>query len=927
MIGKTIGPYQIVAELGRGGMGEVYRATDSHLKRSVAIKVLPASVATDTDRLARFQREAEVLAALNHPNIAAIYGLEKTPDLTALIMELVEGEDLSAHIARGATPLGESLAIARQIADALEAAHDQGIIHRDLKPANVKVRPDGTVKVLDFGLAKATDPTTSSGASVANSPTMTANATAMGMILGTAAYMSPEQAKGKVVDKRTDIWAFGVVLYEMLTGERAFKGDDVSETLASVLKDTIDVAALPASVPLRLRALIARCLERDVKVRLRDIGEARVELAKIAEGCGEASSPLVPAVAAAPRSSFLPWAIAVAAIGVAGLSTWSALGTPSTPATAPSLRVQLGLEPADSLLGSDPIEIRAGSRRPSRTAIALSPNGQWLAFTGEQKGKQQLFLRDMRRGIGVAVPGTEGADNPFFSPDGKEIGFWSNGALRRVPVDGGPVLEICKTTRPFGADWGPGRRILFSGLGTAIQMVSADGGTATSVTALDSGADDLGHRLPRWISEDTFLYVSRNGLDVNRLVVQRFGAAERRVLVEDATDGRVVADGTYLVFMRGATLMAAPFDLRSATVTGAAQGALDGVMVSLNGPNSAIDVGAAQFTVSESGTLIYLPGQVFADIAATFTWLDRQGHTSPLKMESRSYLAPRLSPDERLAVTNTLGIKSGFAFWIYDFERGATVKVPFDGIGRRAIWTPTGDAIVFGGSRAQDRGLYRYAVAGGGAIERLPGGVRVPAPSGWARDGRDLVYVETVRAADGGTGTEDIFAVSLDDKKVRPLVQTKWRDSYPAMSPDGKWMAYSSDESGQFEVFVQAYEGGSRVPISTTGGIAPRWTRDQRTLIYSRQIPDPLSSDRVRYEMYEVALTITSTVAAGRPRQFADLAQEDFGSSGPVSNYDLAKDGRVLGTTRQFVTPPPGKILNVITNWFDELRAKAPGTK
>jgi len=871
-----------------------------------------------------------VLASLNHPNIAAIYGFEDSGATHALVMELVEGRDLSEIIAAGsedpALHLRDAIAIARQIADALEAAHEQGIVHRDLKPANVKVRADGTVKVLDFGLAKAMDPSGGSNAEAMNSPTLTARATQMGMIIGTAAYMSPEQAKGKVVDKRTDIWAFGVVLYEMLTGARAFKGDDVSETLASVLKDTVDVAALPASVPPRLRALIARCLERDVKLRLRDIGEARVELAKIADGHpggDHVSEPAAPAASVASRSSLLPWAVALVAVVVAAYFGWSALGK-SSASTLSSQHLRLNIDPAESLLGSDPNEIRVGSRRPSRTAIAFSPDGQWLAFTGEQNGTQQLFLRDMRRESGVAVAGTAGADNPFFSPNGKSIGFWSNGALRKVPLDGGPVVEICKTARIVGADWGSDGRILFSA-GDVIRIVSADGGADSAVTAIEAGSDEDGHRLPRWITADWFVYTATVG-SASRLVAHRTGSADRHVLVEDATDGRVVAGGKYLVFMRDSTLMAAPFDAAQVQIAGGAQGVVEGVQVSLNAPNGSIRVGAGEFTVSDSGTLAYLPGDIFTDSGGTLTWLDRQGRTEPIDMESHGYLSPRLSPNGRQAFIGNAGLQP--SLWIYDFDRHTTMKVAADVATdvqtTRAIWTPDGQALVVGGWRKQDRGLYRVTIGGSGVAEHLPGGVRNPVPTGWSHDGRELVYLESVRTIDGGTGTSDIFAVSLADKTIRPLVQTKGNDSFPAVSPDGQWLAYTSDESGPAEVLVQPYGGGARVTVSTHGGIASRWTRDGKTLIYSKVIVEPKST---HMEMWEVPLTITTTVLPGTPRKFADLAQADFGSGGPTANYDVAADGRLLGTTRRYLTPPPGKTLNVITNWFDELRAKAPVKK
>ena len=448
--GARLGSYEIVSALGAGGMGEVYRATDLKLKRQVAIKILPSLLGADPDALARFQREAELLASLNHPHIAAIYGLEDAGDARAIVMELVEGEELAKRIARGPIPLDEALPIAKQIADALEAAHDLGIIHRDLKPANVKVRDDGTVKVLDFGLAKALDPASASNANAMNSPTLTARATQLGVILGTAAYMSPEQARGRTVDKRTDIWAFGVVLYEMLTGQRAFRGDDISETLASVLKDTPSLDALPDSTPLRLKRLLERCLERDPKTRLRDIGEARVEIARIEAGAADTSvvsarSVARPSVAA----RILPWALAAlfgVGLGVA-LLTWSR----SQVERSPGLRKLLTAIGADASLptGLGPSAI-------------LSPDGTTLAFVGQQAGSRRLFVRKLDRLDAVVLDGTEGAANPFFKADGQWLAFFAGGELRKVAVTGGPVVRLCKAPLDRGGTWADDGTIIFS---------------------------------------------------------------------------------------------------------------------------------------------------------------------------------------------------------------------------------------------------------------------------------------------------------------------------------------------------------------------------------------------------------------------------------------------------------------------------------
>ncbi|HSM19917.1 MAG TPA: serine/threonine-protein kinase, partial [Hyphomicrobiales bacterium] len=465
--GTRLGSFEITSLLGAGGMGEVYRATDNQLKRPVAIKVLPAAVAGDADRLARFQREAEVLAALNHPNIAAVYGLERTPDLTALVMELVEGEDLSAHISRGPIALADALPIARQIAEALEAAHEQGIIHRDLKPANITVRADGTVKVLDFGLAKALGPDgTGTMADASQSPTMTSPAmTQMGMILGTAAYMSPEQAKGRAVDKRADIWAFGVVLHEMLTGRRLFDAEDVSETLAAVLTRDTTLTAMPTGLPPRLRALLRDCLLRDPKQRLRDIGEARRVLDAVIAGAPDDAAAATAATAtSAPSSSgMLPWALAAAVAILAGALAFPALRhLREAPAATSVASLSMDIAPAERLGPT------GSYARPSRTAFAIAPDGATVVFAGESTAagaasSTMLYRRPLAEPMAVVIPGTEGAEYPFFSPDGQWVGFAAGGKLKKVAFAGGPPIQLCDVGGTFGgASWGTAGVIAFS---------------------------------------------------------------------------------------------------------------------------------------------------------------------------------------------------------------------------------------------------------------------------------------------------------------------------------------------------------------------------------------------------------------------------------------------------------------------------------
>ena len=921
--GSHLGPYEITAKLGEGGMGEVYRATDSRLKREVAIKVLPVAFTEDKERLARFEREAQMLAQLQHPNIASIYGLEESNGVRALVMELVEGEDLSGALARGALPLDEALAVARQIAEALEAAHEKGIVHRDLKPPNVKASSEGRTKVLDFGLAKAMDPGASSASAadlarsptIMNSPTLTAvHGTQLGVILGTAAYMAPEQARGAAVDKRADIWAFGVVFYEMLSGKRLFEGETVSDTLAAVLRQEIDWQALPAATPTEIRRLLRRCLERNPKNRLHDIADARLVLQ---EDTGP--QPEAPAAATvASRRAWLSWIVAALAIGGVGYLGGRGFG-PSASPSAPTVAIhaRLGLEPAEALLGSDPSEIRVGSRRPSRTAIALSPDGRWLAFTGEQSGTQQLFLRDLRRDAAAAVAGTTGADNPFFSPDGRWIGFWSDGALRKVPVEGGPTVEICKTGRLAGADWAADGRIAFSAMGAvrSIQWVSADGGEPAALTKIDPASHELAHLLPRWLPGGRILYTTGTlrAASGRRLVIQGEDGSGRRVLVENATDGRLVADGRYLVFLRGSTLMATRFDSGPGAIVGGAVGMVAGVLVSLNAPNSGLDVGAGQFATSAAGTLVYNAGGMHEDSGGVLTRMDRQGRLQPIEMDEGSYLAARFSPDGNRILGFTGGSRQ--AIWVYDVGRRTFTRLPFDGEAAWPIWTPDGKNIVFSGrTTLAGDALYQMSADGSGRAAPLPGFGGAGYPSDWSHDGEELVYVETA------TGAPSIHAFSLAGKTTRALVQMdKGGAGYAAVSPDGRWLAYATNEAGRGEVFVQPYAGGARTPVSAHGGHSPRWARDGRELVFV----EPLEGARSAY--WSVPVAASSTLTLGTPRRIGEVANGDFGTTTPLSNFDVAPDGRLLGSSRRNATPQPTKTLDLITNWFDELEAKLSG--
>jgi serine/threonine-protein kinase len=925
LIEQKVGPYEIVAKLGEGGMGEVYRARDRKLGRDVAIKVLPDAFTRDPDRLARFKREAQVLASLNHPNIAAIYGLEDSGSTHALVMELVEGEDLSALIARGPVPASDAISVARQIADALEAAHEQGIIHRDLKPANVKVRDDGRVKVLDFGLAKALDPAAASTAEAMNSPTLTAAAfahgygtpgTQMGVILGTAAYMSPEQARGKNVDRRADIWAFGVVLYELLTARRAFDGDDVSTAIASVLKDDVNWDALPGNLPTGMRRLLRRCLEKDPRRRLSSIGDARLELDEAGSGVSDVAA-VSPAARATPRwQRALPWVLA-GALAVA-LAVVVALSSNRAPVHASATHLQMGIAPAESIIGSEPNEIRVGGRRPSRTDLALSADGRWLVFAAQRGTTAQLYLRDLTRDQAAPIAGTEGGDTPFFSGDGKSIGFWSNGFLRRVPLEGGPVVDIAKTLHVTGASWGRDDTILFSVAGSKpLSRVSASGGQVTEVTTLDREAGETGHLLPHILPDgEHAIFTAALGrvLVEARVLLLSLKTGERRVLMEEATDGRYVASG-HLVFMRRGTLMAAPFDLDRLAVTGPAAGIVDDVMVAVNGANQNIETGAGQFAVSSSGTLVYLTGGMLADSNGVLTWLDRQGKTTPLDVPSRGYLAPRISPDGNRIVAHHIGLER--ELWIYDIARDSMSKLRFDGLAEWPIWTPDGKRVAFRGHAKGSQNLYWMPVDGSSPAEPLTTGGLAEAPAAFTPDGKELVY------SDVRPGTSaDIMALSMEDRKTRPILQTAAAEMYPALSPDGRWLAYSSDDSGTSEVFVQAYRGATgRVQVSRSGGASPRWSRDGHELFYI----EPTGLETARMKVVTVSTSPSSPAfSASAPKQIAELTTRTFGNASPLGSFDVAPDGRMIGVTREYNTPPPPTTFRVIVNWFEELRAKAP---
>ncbi|MDP3716845.1 MAG: protein kinase [Acidobacteriota bacterium] len=800
--GTRLGAYEVLSLLGAGGMGEVYRAKDSTLKREVALKVLPADVAKDRERLARFQREAEVLASLNHPHIAQIYGLEHAGDTFALVMELVEGEDLAQRLARGAIPLDEALPIARQIAEALEAAHEHGIIHRDLKPANIKVRPDGTVKVLDFGLAKAVDPTAGSSATAMNSPTLSIHATQAGIIFGTAAYMSPEQAAGKAIDKRTDLWAFGVVLLEMLTGRPAFEGETVSHVIAAILKDQPDWSALPPTVPAPIHKLLRRCLEKDRKRRLDSASAARLDIDDTiaTRGLDTGVTDLHDGPSSRGRT---PWLLAAAfAIGavVTGLAVWTVATQLLAPRTADVVR--FGIHDTDGVI-------------VSRTAgdIALSPDGRTLAFVGFGDGGQLIWLRDLGTAGARALPGTEGARALGWSPDGKSLAFMASYRIKKVTVAGG-MPEVLSQTRLSAARspvWTPEGTILYSD-NNGFWRIAANGGLpAAQVVPLPGERHDATAFLPG----GRYFLESVQSADPAKAGTwaTTFDATTRTRLLTFPTIARY-AEG-HLLFVRDRVLYAQ---------------ALDVAALRLNGePRQLAPNAADQFSVSTRGTVAYRPVSAAGLADATqLEWIDRSGRILERIEQAAGGTTPALSPDQRrVAMARNGGV------WVLELTRAVLSRVGSSGANPR--WSPDGRRLFFTRGVNSKDVIFEMAAGAEGAETSLykPVG-RHAHPTDVSADGASVILEEGEGQRSGVSDDFDIHVLRLTgDRQSVPFVQTPASETSGTLSADGRWLAYSSDTSGRTEIYVQSFpDPGPRVQVSPGGGSFARWRRDGKEIFY-----------------------------------------------------------------------------------------------
>ncbi len=907
--GTRLGVYEVTAQIGAGGMGEVYRATDSNLKRSVAIKVLPASVAGDADRLARFQREAEVLAALNHPNIGAIYGLEKTPDFTALVMELVEGDDLSQRIARGAIPIDEALPIAKQIADALEAAHEQGIIHRDLKPANIKVRADGTVKVLDFGLAKAMEPAGVMSGSVSMSPTITTPAmTQVGMILGTAAYMAPEQARGKTVDKRADIWAFGIVVFEMVTGRRAFEGDSISVTLASVLMKDPDWTALPAAIPSDLRRLLAVCLKKDPKARMRDIGEARQRIEELLSGALEEMPAAVigpPAFASRRRAVIVASAALLVGAAVAAIATW-VLMRPS-PAKVQPVRFALVPPVAQALA------VQGFDRD-----LVLSADGTHLVYVAGTD--EQLMVRAIDRLDAVPLRGITGVRSPFLSPDGRWVGFFSgaSGEMRKVSIAGGPALSLCPSVAaPRGASWGPDDSIIFatSDTSTGLLRVSAAGGEPKVLSTPDSARGELDHLFPSVLPNGRavlFTITASGPIETAQVAVLDLTTGHYKTLIHGGSQAEYVEPG-YLVYAVAGTLRAVRFDPVKLELGSDPVPVVESV--------TTVGDGAAEFSVSRTGALVYLPGGANSGGMRSLVWVTRQGHENPIAAAPpRAYSQPRLSPDGTRVAVYIADQQNDI--WIYDLARQTLMRLTdAPATDQYPVWTPDSRRIIFGSTRAGAFNLFWQAADNTGTVERLTTSPNIQFPTSISPDGTRLIVREIVPK----TGV-DLRVLAMDPsapatapgaspRQTEPLVHTTFFEENGELSPDGHWLAYQSNESGRFKISVRQFPNvdSGHWTISTTGGTKPLWARSGKELYY-------LTLDGA---LMAVPIQSTPAFSAGTPTKLFDTR---YVSIGTARTYDVSRDGQtflMIKAAGDDPTSTPTGIV-VVLNWVEELKARVP---
>jgi serine/threonine-protein kinase len=898
-------------------MGEVYRARDTKLSRDVALKVLPELVGQDRERMARFTREAQLLASLNHPNIAAIHGVEEAGGGLALVLEYVDGETLAERINKGPLPIGETLRIALQIAQALEAAHEKTVVHRDLKPANVKITTEGVVKVLDFGLAKALqDESPSSSSNLSQSPTMSLGATNAGTILGTAGYMSPEQARGKPVDRRADIWAFGVVMFEMLSARRVFEGETMTDTLVSVLEHDPDWSQLPGRTPAALRKLLQRCLIKNPKDRLQAIGDARTLIEEVI------ANPSAQAETAEPKAyplwkKALPWAVAPIALA-AGFF----LRPPSGPTDRMVSQFEQPLPPGQFLAHS------------YRHGVALSPDGRQLAFIGNGTNDpepRRIYVRSLDRWDAIPVPGTENAQNLFFSPDGKSIGFQQGQQIKKVALAGGTpvvVVERLNSTGPNfappGMAWGNGTIVFSTSPGAGLRRVREAGGESEEFTTLDAAANESSHRLPHFLPDGsavlfTVLRYTTITPDWKRAAIwAKPMNGERKLLLENAMDAQYAGNGI-LIFARQAKLFAVRFDPKELSVSGTPVQVLDGVTQALYGSTGESWSAAAQYSVATNGTLVYAPGSIEPPLLSSLNWIDRKGMITSIGGTRPMFrFAARVLPDGKRVSFSELHLNKDI--WTFDPTRGTEDRTTFEGQNAFPIWSPDGSRMAFRSDRTGPLAIYLAQGTNSREVVQLTQGP-LDVPSSWTPDGKELAFTRGFSATGGNT---DIYVVSVDSKDAKAVVATNATESFPEFSTDGRWLAYTSDESGRNTLYVQPYPGpGPRVTIASEGpAVEPAWSKNSDELFYR-------SGPRIMSLRYKVS---------GQeflPEKPMMLFQTNFVIGGTTvrAAYDVAPDGRFLlnqaipDTANERAQRIFPSTLRLILNWTDEVQKLLAGAE